>query len=333
MKLTDLKQVEKAVGKSPAPRDLKVIDHLDEHAVRWLSHATFGFLAFGNGGKVRITPAAGEAGFARPVGPASLAIPLAALDHPALCAVGSSSGTLFLVSGMEETLRVNGTVSAIEDGTALLQVEECYLHCAKSFRRSDFWAPTTVQDAGCEAAEFIRRARFLVVASSNASGQTDVSPKGDPAGLLLIEQDGQVCYADRPGNKRIDSFRNILEQPQVSMLALIPGCGEVLEISGAAELLADETLAGQFEVQGKQPKLVTRVAAAEMTIQPSAAIQGASLWPARPTPEELVPADIFKAHVKKSKESSVHAKVARAAVTLPGAMEKGLELDYKKNMY
>lgn len=333
MKLTRIEQVEKQVGKTPGPRDLKVIDHIDAHAARWLSHASVGFIALGSSGQIRLTVAGGQPGFASAPDDAHLQLPLDALDDASLCVTGVSFAGLFLVSGMDETLRVNGRVSAISGDAATVSVEECYLHCAKSFRRSEFWSPGEVSDSGCEPAEFVTRARFLVLATINSSGQADVSPKGDPANLMMQQDGGLVCFADRPGNRRIDSFRNIMEQPGVCLFALVPGCADMLEVAGEATVHADDPLAKGFSVQGKTPALVTKVTPRLMQKRHSAALARAGLWPARETPEDLVPSEIFKAHVKHSKESSLQAKVARAAVSIPGAMEKGLEMDYKKNMY
>lgn len=141
MRLTTIEQVQKRVGQLAAPRDLKVIDHIDEHAQRWLSHAGFGFIAFGTAGNIHLTAAGGQRGFALVPDAGHLRIPLAALDAAEAVAQDQSFGALFLVNGMEETLRVNGKVSHIADGQATLAVAECYLHCAKSFRRADFWAP------------------------------------------------------------------------------------------------------------------------------------------------------------------------------------------------
>jgi uncharacterized protein len=107
----------------------------------------------------------------------------------------------------------------------------------------------------------------------------------------------------------------------------------VLEVVGTADLCVDEALLDQFEVQGKKPNLITRIKPTSMTMLSSEAISNSVLWPAKERPVDLVPADIFKAHIQRSKESSIQAKIARAAVSLPGAMEKGLQFDYKKNMY
>lgn len=333
MKLTKIEQVEKLVGRPPGPRDLKVIDHLDEHAQRWLSHARFAGVAFGSGAGIQLTLAGGQPGFTVAPDAKTLSLPLAALDDAAACEAQCSFGALFIVSGMEETLRVNGRVTQVEDGRATLAVDECYLHCAKSFRRSGFWEAASEGASGRSPEAFLKDARFLMLATMNASGQVDVSPKGDPAGLLIQQHDGAVCFADRPGNRRIDGFRNIIEQPGVCLIAVIPGHSDIVAVDGTADLLADKGLAQQFAVQGKAPKLVTRVVTGAMRPGDSAAIAMAGLWPAGTTPDDLVPSEIFKAHVKKSKENSLQAKVARAAVSVPGAMEAGLERDYKKNMY
>lgn len=333
MELTSIEQVQKRVGSLPAPRDLKVIDHVDEHARRWLSYASFAFIGFGKAGTIQLTPAGGEQAFATVVNAGHVQIPLAALDDGNLVEPGLSFGALFMVSGMDETLRVNGKVSHIADGKVTLKVDECYLHCAKSFRRSDFWLPSSTGPSRGEPSDFIRQSRFLVLASINSRGEADVSPKGDPAHLLIQEDEGVVYFADRPGNRRIDSFRNILEQPEVSVLALVPGCQDVLELRGKAELCIDDHLLQRFEIQGKKPKLVIRITPTSRRVRRSPAIAKSVLWPSKKGPGDLVPSEIFKAHIQRSKESSLKAKVARAAVSLPGAMEKGLELDYKKNMY
>ena len=149
----------------------------------------------------------------------------------------------------------------------------------------------------------------------------------------MREEEGSICFADRPGNRRIDSFRNIIEQPAVSLIAMVPGCEEILEITGVAELCVDENLLQDFSFQGKKPKLITKIQPETTRVRSCQAIARSALWPAKAVPGDLKSAEIFKAHIKQSKESSVQAKLARAAMSLPGAVEKGLEFDYKNNMY
>ena len=333
MKLTSIEQVQQRVGKLSAPRDLKVIDYIDEHAQRWLSYSRFAFIGLGKAGSVQLSAAGGEAGFACVVDEKHLSIPVAALDESSALESDCSFGALFMVSGMEETLRVNGAVSAIADGQMTLQVEECYLHCAKALKRSNFWQPDSLGALEGDASHLIQQSKFMALASINAAGQVDVSPKGDPENFLIQEQDSCICFADRPGNRRIDSFRNILEQPQVSVIAIVPGYASVLEITGTAGVYADDPLLEKFAVKGKTPKVMTKITASTMSIKLSQALATSALWTTKAKPDDLKPAEIFKAHIQQSKEQSLQARVARAAVSVPGAMKTGLEADYKKNLY
>ena len=333
MKLTTIEQVQKRVGKLPALRDLKVIDYIDEHARHWLSYTRFAFIGLGKAGHIKLSAAGGEEGFISSSDPRHLLVPLTALETESIVEIDSSFGALFIVSGMDETLRVNGKVSDISDGLLTLKVEECYLHCAKAFRRSSFWEPQSLEQSHGEISRFVKQSKFLALASINSSGQADVSPKGDPEKFLIQEEEGFICLADRPGNRRIDSFRNIIEQPEVSIIALVPGYNDILELQGTAELCTDKHLLQRFTVQGKEPKVVTKITPTSMRIKPSIALAKSALWPAKMAPKDLTPSEIFKTHIKQSKENSLQAKIARAAVSLPGALEKGLESDYKKNMY
>lgn len=334
MKLTTIEQVQAIVGKLPGPRDLKVIDYIDEHAKRWLSYTRFAFIGLGKAGHIHLSAAGGAEGFISSAPDSRhLLVPLSALERGGLVEIGSSFGSLFIISGMDETLRVNGKVSDLSDGLLTLKVEECYLHCAKAFRRSSFWESQSLEKSHDEILRFVNQSRFLVLASTNKSGQADISPKGDPEKALIQEAEGLICLADRPGNRRIDSFRNIIEQPEVSIIVLVPGCNDILEVRGTAELCTDRHLLQRFIVQGKEPKVVTKITPISMRIEPSIALAKSGLWPAKIAPKDLAPSEIFKTHIKLSKEKSLQAKIARALVSLPGAMETALESDYKKNMY
>jgi len=333
MELTTLTQVEERIGKSPAPRDLKVIDYIDEHAQRWLFYSHFAFMAFGQLNKIQLSAAGGNEGFVSVLDANHLQLPLSRVDEPSIIEQDLSFGALFMISGMAETLRVNGKVLRIENDLLTLYVEECFLHCAKAFRRSHFWLPKISIQSTDNISTFLKQSSFLVLASINNNGQIDVSPKGDPEGCLLQELNEFICFADRPGNRRIDSFRNIIDQPHISMMALIPGCQNILALHGMTTLCTDQGLLEKFIVQNKIPKLITKITAETKTLKPSMAITRSALWPAKEARSDINPAEIFKSHIKHSKEHSLKAKVARAAVALPGAFEVGLKADYKNNMY
>lgn len=332
--VTDLDTLQGHVGRLPGPRDLKVIDFLDDHALRWLVASPFMFATFGDANGLAVTAGGGEAGFLRVTDPGYIQVPMALLDDPHLAREGQGFGSLFLVPGVEETLRINGRVRGIADGHIGIAVEECYLHCAKAFMRSGFWTAQPLDsNTTLDAATFVEHSRFMALATIDKEGRADVSPKGDPAGSLLKSHQDAVWYPDRPGNRRVDSFRNILTQPRIAALAVIPGSLEVMHVTGTASVSTDETVRASFAVNEKTPKLVTRIERTELNIRRSEALSRARLWPTVQTVTDIDTAEIFKAHIKLSRVSGVEATIARASVSIPGLMRKGLEHDYKKNLY
>ena len=88
-------------------------------------------------------------------------------------------------------------------------------------------------DRHCRA--FIARSPFVLIASANARGQMDISPKGDAPGFVRVLDDRTVTVPDRPGNRRADTFTNVLENPKVGLIFLVPGKSETLRVSGSAQ--------------------------------------------------------------------------------------------------
>src|SRR6266508_451127 len=86
---------------------------------------------------------------------------------------------------------------------------------------------------------FIARSPFLLLATSNAGGQCDVSPKGDVPGFVLVLDDTHLVIPDRPGNNRTDGLTNILENPHLGMIFLVPGRGDTLRVNGRASIIRD----------------------------------------------------------------------------------------------
>lgn len=125
--------------------------------------------------------------------------------------------------------------------------------------------------------QFIQNATFVVLATSD--GRTlDVSPKGDPAGVAVVESDSTLLLPDRPGNKRLDGMMNILQHPYVAAIFLIPTVDETLRVNGRAEILDDETLRTRFEIAGRAPKTVLRITVEEIFTHCGKAPMRAGLW-------------------------------------------------------
>jgi predicted pyridoxine 5'-phosphate oxidase superfamily flavin-nucleotide-binding protein len=329
MHIGSIAALEGVIGKTPPPVNLKVIDHMDANALRWLAVSPLAFAGFGGGVSIAITLAGGAPGFAS--GEArELRLPVALLDDPALAREGASFCSLFLAPGVGETLRVNGRVAAVADGIVRVAVEECYLHCAKALIRSAFWSAAATTDVPAGAADFIAASRFMALATSDGKGGADLSPKGDPAGSMACLVDGVLWYADRPGNRRADSHRNIIAQPRVALALLIPGSARVAIVTGSARLTTDEDARARFAVQDKTPLLAAQVDDLAVELRDSPALGRARLWPLENPVAGIDAASIFAAHVKLNK--GFLAKVA-GVLAVPELLRKGLDADYKNNLY
>ncbi len=132
--------------------------------------------------------------------------------------------------------------------------------------------------------KFIEAAPFVVVATSGAEG-LDCSPRGDPPGFVRVRDENTVLIPDRRGNNRIDTLRNLIVDPRISLLFLIPGVGETLRINGRAEIVTDPELCESFTMQGKAPVSVLAVTAERVYFQCPKALVRSRLW----HPEAQVP--------------------------------------------
>ena len=324
--------LEAVIGKAPPAIGLKVIDHLDATARRWLASSPLMFAGIDDGKAMAITLGGGAAGFADATA-RTLRVPLELIDDPGLMQAGASFGSLFLLPGIGETLRINGRVAGAEDGTACVAVEECYVHCAKALIRSEFWPARPLGVAPDNVGDFVAASRFMALATIDAAGHADLSPKGDPAGAMARIDGEQLWFPDRPGNRRTDSFRNIIAQPRVAAALLLPGSATVAILTGKAALTTDDAARSRFTVRDKMPLLVTAVGDLHIALRPSAAIERARLWPAAPAPADIKPAKMFAEHMRLNKDKGLGARIASAAVSIPGLMQKALDKDYKDNLY
>lgn len=125
--------------------------------------------------------------------------------------------------------------------------------------------------------DFIGASTFLVLATTDGA-TLDVSPKGDPAGFVEIEDAKHLRLPDRPGNNRIDGLMNLLANPQVAMIFLIPTVAETLRVNGTAEITEDPAVTGRFEMQGRVPKTVTRIRVREVFTHCGKAPLRGGLW-------------------------------------------------------
>jgi PPOX class probable FMN-dependent enzyme len=127
--------------------------------------------------------------------------------------------------------------------------------------------------------EWLRQSPFCVIATSKADGTCDASPKGDPAGQLIHVIDPQtVAIAERPGNRRADGYVNVLSNPHVGILSLIPGREDTLRINGRARLVRDASFFDELAVRGKRPILAMIVDIDQVFSHCQKAFMRSQLW-------------------------------------------------------
>ena len=125
--------------------------------------------------------------------------------------------------------------------------------------------------------KLIEAAPFVAIATAGPEG-LDCSPKGDPAGFVRVLDDRTLAIPDRPGNNRIDGFRNIVRDPRIALLFLIPGVGETFRVNGRAEISIDPELMQSFTVNGKLPRCVLIVHIESIYFHCAKAIMRSKLW-------------------------------------------------------
>lgn len=131
-------------------------------------------------------------------------------------------------------------------------------------------------DRYCRA--FIARSPFLCIGTADADGRGDVSPRGDAPGFVQVLDEHTLFIPDRPGNNRIDTMANIVANPNVGLLFLVPGFEDCLRVNGRAQVVADAALLERATVNGRAPRVGIRVAVDDAYLHCAKAIRRARLW-------------------------------------------------------
>jgi uncharacterized protein len=137
--------------------------------------------------------------------------------------------------------------------------------------------------------EWLRHSPFCLIATSAADGSCDVSPKGDPPGFAYVIDEQWIAIPDRPGNKRLDGFHNILSNPRVGMVFMIPGRGDTLRINGRALIVRDAPFFDELVVEGHRPTLALAVHVEQVYFHCSKAFLRSKLWDPDSWRPECVP--------------------------------------------
>ena len=126
--------------------------------------------------------------------------------------------------------------------------------------------------------QFIERSPFVCVATSHPDGGLDVSPRGDPAGFVRIIDERTLLLPDRPGNRIADTLTNLLADPRIALLFLIPGVGDTFRVNGRGEIVDDPQLLAASAVDGRAPRLGILVSIEEAYTQCPKALTRSDLW-------------------------------------------------------
>ncbi|HKV19429.1 MAG TPA: pyridoxamine 5'-phosphate oxidase family protein [Mycobacterium sp.] len=150
--------------------------------------------------------------------------------------------------------------------------------------------------------DWLAHSPLCFVATTDAQGRVDVSPKGDPPGFVRVIDDTTIAIPERPGNKRVDGYLNVLERPYVGTLFLIPGRGDTLRINGTARILADADYFDDLTVQNKRPILALEIDVEEVFFHCAKAFLRSDAWDPETWNPTALPsvAEIAKA-IKKDK--------------------------------
>lgn len=176
-------------------------------------------------------------------------------------------------------------------------------------------------DEHCRA--YIARSPFLLLATSNRRGQCDVSPKGDAPGFVVVLDDTHLAIPDRPGNRRLDGMRNLVENPHVGLIFLIPGVEETLRVNGRASIVRDPDLLERLTAKGKRPQLAITVEVEECFLHCAKAFKRSGLWDTERWPDRdglASAACMFHDH-------------ARPADMTVEQMERQIEEGYRTRLY
>ena len=157
------------------------------------------------------------------------------------------------------------------------------------------WPADTIRDKISDrlnelTAQFIERSPFVCVATAHPDGGLDVSPRGDPPGFVRVLDEKTLLLPERPGNRIADSLTNLLADPRIALLFLIPGVGDTFRVNGEGVLIEDPELLAGSAVEGKVPRLGIRITIHAAYTQCSKALIRSDLWnPERHIPRSALP--------------------------------------------
>lgn len=356
-KVTTAEGLEAIVGTPRQMVLMKQIDALDDGCRSVLANAPIAGFGFrDNEGIARTTLIGGVLGFARVDSPTRVSFDLR-VDQPGPVAGGGVS-LVFLLPGIGETLRLNGSVAERSDTSVVIDLEEAFVHCARSILRSGLWDDvrtdltaarveslperddgTAGPLAGAAVAGFLASSPFVAVSSWDAEGSSDTSPRGDRPGFLRVLDSQTLALPDRRGNQRADTFRNVLACDRISLAAVIPGRDDVLHMSGTAYVTDDPALLSTMAVGEKPPQAALIVRVERADIVANEAVRMSMIWRRSAHIDPSGVPDLMglaAQHLASNKARGAKASITRALTkglaAAPKLMRRAIDLGYRKEL-
>ncbi|MFJ4436713.1 2Fe-2S iron-sulfur cluster-binding protein [Streptomyces sp. NPDC088923] len=285
-RLTTVAEVEAVLGRPAALITKKQISALDAGCRTVLARSPVAALGYREAdGTARTTFVGGSPGFARVHSGRRFSFPV-----PGAVVAPGPVSLFFLLPGVGEVLRVNGTASALRSGETAVDVAEAYVHCAQAVIRSGLWEPVPASPhtarpvpgpgplAGPGVSDFLAASPFLAVSTWDTAGGSDTSPRGDRPTVARVLDGHTLVLADRKGNKRADTLHNLLRDDRLALAALVPGRGGVLHIGGRAAITDDAELLETLALRGMPPHLALLVDVEYAELRGNDAVSRARLW-------------------------------------------------------
>jgi hypothetical protein len=180
------------------------------------------------------------------------------------------------------------------------------------------------------ARQYIELSPFCCLATSDGRGNADVTPRGDKPGFVRILDENTLLIPERPGNNRMDSLRNIIENPAVGLLFLVPGFEDTLRVNGRGRVTKDPRLLAQCTVDGKTPKFGVVLAVDEAFLHCAKAFRRSRLWEAGAQVPRATMPTLARMIMDQMAEKANEAKPPEAEVR---AVDAEIEEDYRTQLY
>ena len=347
-RITDVEGLEAIVGRASLVVTMKQLDALDDGCRRLLAASPIaGFGFHDRAGRPHTTLVGGVAGFVHVDSARRISFGLP--DGPVPADRGGVS-FLFLQPGVGETLRLNGSAVARSGSRLTVTVEEVYVHCARCVLRSGLWGEPRPGPparpvggdgplADPEIAGFLASAPFLVLSSRDAQHAADTSPRGDHPGFARILDGRTVAVPDRRGNRRTDTFHNLLSDPRISAGVLVPGRTDVLHLSGTGSVTDDPALLAGMALGGRVPQAALLVDVEHADLRPNEALHTSRLWDRSAQVERATAPDMTALagqHLAANRSGGARARVLRLAMTLwnafPAIARRLMDLGYRRQL-